>query len=1074
MSRVFEFDPAEWKVLDTFTFEEEIQRPETTRFYTLDEQVTDYFERLVPAGKVSRFQLEQLQKNADRVRRLYEGLVIPTDEAYEVQTQRPHDGFVPWIVPVYEPLTRTTAHWDDLRALTENGRQPNFMNRLYGGLPRPYSSATGIRTSFTKPQRFVNDKGELPIRAVSEYRKTRGILHEDGRYEVVEEPVANTADDVRLKGYWVEQRELPLIAPLDAHPILGSNEPHFLNMTVPYTDLMPTIDAILTHAIPTTPHPFKDAAPYLKLYDVKWSDIPWTSWKSKFPSADAVSTGIPAEPIEIPQPTRDLPSENLQKNYHVSYRPGLSPRYWLMLQKDGGALASRMMLTQASEAGIVALPNPVQMPEMSQAAAKPEDCLPDNITFDAFVTSGFYRKGMCVPLELIAKERAEVGTKGRKAWTDTTEKEILETYLRLLKDAQGPAPPVAKEPVLPKVEIPELSEIRMDVVRILEDTRRTPEDKAADIRKLVEDLVVKSKYFIDEKGAFVVCQHTLAILEGDLARDRRAFYDAWCAQVEGKRVCKICGEEINRDVLVHQDEFDDEGNVQIRVEEVAAPEFHPGAVQTMTQKLQSLRARFDLDDPAQDMMFLLLSILQILPDQSQLDPVLNQVKKLSAPNKKYGESAQAIYGLIGTVVLMQIHEPFLMPRRSFGRTFLLTGYPREGKPEDPSILDSVVGALKQTYEQFRNVFKGPSKSLIKDAYRESDKVRSKCIQALQIFVKPPQAIVDKLKLEVFTPKLEMAALRYAKAPEVPPELGVLVPNMRIERTELAKVTAAECVPPAKMSFWSTNTPPKSLQAPTTFKTQVPPAITAHRIPPSRSERNVWTPAGNPAERLTALPKYVQKIPLLNRILTENVSSLTWRTASAIAGRLLDRARDAPGIPAEILRGLRRELETLGPGQKAADLRDAARGIAFKILKEVDKVPGLREIWSAELPKDLPLLALVRTLPEVDKEVLLLRTTERTNFVKRLGEMSDQERQLMKDLLDRNMAPYVMTLKDRQLISQQLQERLEREITMPEEVPEEGFPRTREDTERDDADQGERGDYGDMPNRPYEGNDVYGN
>ena len=98
-----------------------------------------------------------------------------------------------------------------------------------------------------------------------------------------------------------------------------------------------------------------------------------------------------------------------------------------MQQRDGGGLAPRMMLTQASEAGIVALPNPVQLPEMNQAAATPEDCLPNDISFEDFVTRGFYRNGMCVPLELVAKERAEVGTRGRLAWHDGTEKEILES-----------------------------------------------------------------------------------------------------------------------------------------------------------------------------------------------------------------------------------------------------------------------------------------------------------------------------------------------------------------------------------------------------------------------------------------------------------------------------------------------------------------------------------------------------------------------------------------------------------------------------------------------------------------------
>lgn len=89
-------------------------------------------------------------------------------------------------------------------------------------------------------------------------------------------------------------------------------------------------------------------------------------------------------------------------------------------------MASQMMMTQASEAGVVALPNPIQLPPMNQAPARPEDCLPNDITFEDFVNRGFYRDEMCVPLEMIAKERAELGTRGRLAWTDTTEKEILE------------------------------------------------------------------------------------------------------------------------------------------------------------------------------------------------------------------------------------------------------------------------------------------------------------------------------------------------------------------------------------------------------------------------------------------------------------------------------------------------------------------------------------------------------------------------------------------------------------------------------------------------------------------------
>lgn len=51
----------------------------------------------------------------------------------------------------------------------------------------------------------------------------------------------------------------------------------------------------------------------------------------------------------------------------------------------------------------------------------------------------------------------------------------------------------------------------------------------------------------------------------------------------------------------------------------------------------------------------------------------------------------------------------------------------------------------------------------------------------------------------------------------------------------------------------------------------------------------------------------------------------------------------------------------------------------------------------------------------------------------------------------------MLLKDRQLFAEQLQTQIEKELIMPEDVPEEGIARTREDLERDDPDQGERGE-----------------
>ena len=46
----FIFDPAEFEVLETFDFEEEIQRPVELRFFTIEEQLVDFFEKHLPPG----------------------------------------------------------------------------------------------------------------------------------------------------------------------------------------------------------------------------------------------------------------------------------------------------------------------------------------------------------------------------------------------------------------------------------------------------------------------------------------------------------------------------------------------------------------------------------------------------------------------------------------------------------------------------------------------------------------------------------------------------------------------------------------------------------------------------------------------------------------------------------------------------------------------------------------------------------------------------------------------------------------------------------------------------------------
>ena len=1078
MAEIYEFDPAtDIQVLETFTFEEEIDRPENLRFYTLDEQVTDYFERSIPVGKVSKHAMFLLEREADRLRDLYDTIVIGTDTAFDFRKDRPHDGYLPWITPVYaQDIRRRPIRW-----LTEYmpllaPRQPRYYDRMLSGLPRPLSFTNGKRAVFSKPQRFVDAEGSKPIRAVPVYKKTRGILHAGGKYEVVEDDVPNTGDDIAVRGYWIGKRSTELVSPLADHPILGSNDAHFYESIADYSDIVPSVEAILNHAVPVTPHPFRDATPFLKVYDVEWSDIPWSAWKRHFPPAEQVSAGLPVDPISIPQHSLDIPSESLQKYYHIPFQPGMSPRFWLSCQEDGGILVARMLLSQAGDATPITVPNPVEAPLASLTPATPLDCLPSGIGFDEFLTRGIYRPpGVCVPLETIAKEKSEFGMKGRLPWGETTHDDVLSGYIPLLQASQGPAPSALKEPVIPKPGVPELSPLRKDVLTILGDKNRVDSDKAGDLRTLVADMPVKNKQFLDQDEKFLLCEHSLSLLSGDLALNNRKFYETWCAIVDGSRVCKFCGEAVNRDVLVDVVEFDDAGHATLHSEAPMVAEFHPGGVRSFTAQLQTLRELFDTRDPAQDVFFMLLSILQILPDQARLEPVLGQVRQLSNFTKSKGESAQAIYGICGVALLMQIHDPFLIPRRSFGVPFLLTGWPRDGKDSDPGILDSLLGSLKKTFEQFKTTFKGPSMGLVREVFRASSKVRDKCVLALKVMTKPPAAFIQKLNLVDYTDLLEQAALRYAKAPPVPAQLSVLVPNIRIDTGDSAKIARTECIPSAHMSFWSTSTPAVLLQSPIVFNKNVQPGVLAGLVRGTGSERVSWGPlpadtAARLKKELPAFAKALRNTPLVS---TLSDRSISWNQAASIAGRLLDLSRTRTiGLPSQLLRQLRNELESLDPSQNSSQLRDAARGIAYAILDAVGKIPALREQWSEILPKDLALKSFIRSSAALEGEVRSLVTAERESFKTRLGEKSDMERELVKQLLDIGLAPYVITLQDRQLFAQQLEERVRPidPLGNPE-VPEEGFQEVPTDAERDDADQGERGDFGDMPNRPAE--DSYG-
>lgn len=58
------FEPSDFQILEDIEFDETIQRPEKVRFYTLEEQEVDAYEKMVPKGRVTQFQRDQTKKKS--------------------------------------------------------------------------------------------------------------------------------------------------------------------------------------------------------------------------------------------------------------------------------------------------------------------------------------------------------------------------------------------------------------------------------------------------------------------------------------------------------------------------------------------------------------------------------------------------------------------------------------------------------------------------------------------------------------------------------------------------------------------------------------------------------------------------------------------------------------------------------------------------------------------------------------------------------------------------------------------------------------------------------------------------
>jgi len=1105
MAEVITFDPqSEFELLDEpFEFDEEVQRSESERFFTLPDQLNDYFQKMLPKDKsVSKFEIKQLAKEVSRIEEAYTNTVTVTDAEYKIDRTRTSLN-VPWVKSIYEDFQYTPysyiKDWVPLLS-KESLYVPQYYTRMITALPRPYTTTGKEGVLLQDDTTLVDEKGEKGIRGLGNYKRSKTVIHEDGTLDVVLAPIGNTSDNIRIKGYFLEKRELEIPNPLADHPFLASREQSKIITNESLLDIFPTITSILTHGVPTTTDPYGEGLKYLKLYDVKLSEIPWESWKSRFVPVHPITATPPTLSVKFPEEDNETqPSKSLQDSYAFGWGDGMAPRFWLMNQEDGGLFVSKMLLSKANEHGNVAVIPIEAQPPVQYPFSTPDECYTFD-TFESLTEAGVYRspawsslnkaiddrekgklaedpKGTCVSVGFIQEEQKKLISHGRTPWNEEMGHKILQDHIKLLKKFQKPLSKNVQSEKYEKFEKKNNSEMRKHVLSIVGDTQRTELDKALDIEKLTIALDLKDRIYTDKEDSFVVCQHTVALLKGELEDDRLAFYDEWTSVIDGTRTCKFCGEEVNKDVVIAQDDFDSDGHVQINYDVMETSEFKGDSqFGSFAASLRDIQKMFILGRTSEDILYLLLSLLQVLPEAKQLLPILQTVREVAETVRRAPKIPQAgkdrvegILGIIGCVFLIQTHNPFLYPRRSVSK---LTGYPRDSDdPKKADIIFSLMAVLKAPYESSPNLFKGPTTEIFKEIVNNPRKVKDEATRLMSPFITK------------FKTQLEEAKLRYEET--VPLEITtkqlIELPVIHVSKTQYnsTEVKSKEelptvCRTPSPHVFFEGNKQTAVSQDPLKLWDKIQVSSVARDVigVAAVPDSFKFSEAEIRKMKTGGIPKAFAKIDKLVNFLNSKEDAIAFLT---LFNRILDILSNNKYDLKELV-DYRTKAVYLSSDKSLT--KDIATGLIYELLEKVGKSAALVKVITEAVKRDVVLQMIFLTSEEAVKENEALRTAERESLKKKLRTMNDTSREITKMLLDIGIADFLITNADREFFARQYantKSELEEAIEVDGDIPEEGYNDTRDYVENGDVPHGDNnvelqvdyGDYGDRAVRDYD-------
>lgn len=1043
------FKEDEFVVLeDAIEFDEQVQREERVRFYTKDEQEKDAFEKLMPKGKTTQSQREAVRNEILYYSDLYARYIQPTDNDYVLREPVPPSR-VSWVSPVYSEAMESIEVEDGTKLDLEINRTAlRYYPRMLQSLPRPYEK---FKTSDQQvlavdvPTQFVNKEGEKPIRALPESTIVSTQRNEDKTITILTKKLAGTGDEIPFTGFFVHDRKVNIPNPLPEHPFFANAEPHYIPTDASFQDTFPTIDAIFTHGIPVTPYPYTEATPYLRIYDVRLSEVPWSLWKLRFPPAPLETDLRERTEIPVPAPEGYSVSTNIQEFYGSAQPSGVAARKWMMDRVDGGRLAIQLLLSKASQFGSVESVPGIDLPLPSYPKTTISECKLSDLSFQDFSTKGILRRSWklgkkdgkdidiidltCVPMEFVQQERARVGYANRMPWKEDTESRIKEKYIRLLKRYVAFAPRQETETKLPRTPVKEQSRLRTEVLSVINDPNRDRGDKYRDVKTLLDTALYGNSTYTDAEGLFVLCGHSLEALTKLIDK---AYYDTWGVKESGFYVCKVCGQYIDNVELNTEDDFDDAGLVIRHAESLTAQGEGTSLRSTYLEKVRPL---FTLDDPGQSVLLLLLGLLQVEPSIEILTTILNSLSEASkgiSTAKETGKFLRSILGLVATALLLQIHVPYLVPRRSFGpRPLKLSGFPRDTKStEGETIFDSLLLAIRKTFELFPTSVSDTYKMFVSEVLKDSKRVRTISIDSLEKFFLSKQ------------PELRKALDEARSSAPVPLETPSTLPEVR--------------PPPKDMTSVKGYTPCKTSSV--VFQGKRLPKIRQEEVPlrngihASMFHTDVRKPVSIRVEPVVVLKDEIRALKsrkdAIKGTALEGKIGDSVQTNLAIASRLADMYR------------LPQPIRSANPDQSAAELRDYARGLVNSLVMAILAIPKYARDFNERVKGDITLMSLVSKLDAEKKEVRRVSANERLEYVKRNALLTDIERDINTQLVKIGLGPVLITLEERDLLAKRQEEEdempdLERDVGLPQhDGLDEGVP----------APNADGGDYGDLPGR----------